>query len=143
MRTTTIICFAISISVPIYVAIAWFMASQSTQADNVPAPVVYGLVASAGALLIAAAAVSRRMKTAAATKPTLGERVEAQRIATIISFALREGIAVIGLVITLLGGDLRWCLGLATVSLVSMLLDWPKPAEWERLASDPATTPIA
>ena len=142
MRTTTIICFVISMSVPIYVAIAWFMATQGPRADNVPVPVAYGLAASAGALLIAAAAVSRRMKAAAATKPTLGERIEAQRAATIVSFALREGIAVIGLVITLLGGDLRWCLGLATVSLVSMLLDWPKPAEWERLANDPATAPI-
>ncbi len=40
MRTTTMICFAISMSVPIYVAIAWFMATQGPRADNVPVPVV-------------------------------------------------------------------------------------------------------
>lgn len=142
MRTTTVICFAIAMSIPIYVAIAWFMASHGPLDDEPPASVAYGLLALAAGLLIAAVAVSRHLKTAAAAKPTLVERLEAHRVATIVSFALREGIAVVGLVITLLEGDLRWCLGLATVSLVSMLLDWPKPAEWARLAADPATAPI-
>jgi len=142
MRTTTVICFAIAISIPIYVAIAWFLASQGPLDDEPPASVVYGLLALAAGLLIAAVAVSRRLKTTAAAKPTLVERLDAQRVATIVSFALREGIAVVGLVITLLDGDLRWILGLATVSLVAMLLDWPAPADWERLAADPATAPI-
>ncbi len=142
LRTTTMICFAISMSVPIYVLVAWFILSQGTRADNVPAPVISGLVAAACVLLMAATVVPRRLKAAAATKSTLGERLEAFRVATIISFALREGIAVIGLVITLMGGDFRWCLGLAAVSLVAMFLDWPKTDEWGRLAFDPATAPM-
>ena len=50
--------------------------------------------------------------------------------------------AIVGLVITMLTGDLRWCLALAAAALLAMLLGWPRRADMARLAGDPAAAPI-
>ena len=70
------------------------------------------------------------------------ERVASYRTAAIASFALRESVAIIGLVITFLSGDLRWCLGLAAAAALAMLLGWPRRADMVRLAGDPSAAPI-
>ncbi len=142
IRTTTIICFAIAMSVPIYALVGWFVARQDTMIDALPRPLLIGLVAVAAAMLVAAPVVSRRLKAAAAAESSLRGRIEAYRLAIIVSFALREGVAIIGLAITLLGGGLKWCLGFAIVSLLAMWLDWPGPAQWEALARDRSAAPI-
>jgi hypothetical protein len=45
-------------------------------------------------------------------------------------------------VITLLTGDLRWCLVLSAAAVLAMLLGWPRRADMVRLAGDPAAAPI-
>jgi hypothetical protein len=41
-----------------------------------------------------------------------------------------------------LTGDLRWCVGLAAAAVLAMLLGWPRRADMQRLAGDPAAAPI-
>ena len=122
--------------------IAWVLAGQGGVGTDLPTSVVFVLAAVAAGVLIGAGVVFGRLKSVAATKKTPMERLAAYRTATIIAFAPRESAAVIGLCITLLGGDIRWCLGLGAVSVISMLLDWPKASELKRLAADPTTAPI-
>jgi F0F1-type ATP synthase membrane subunit c/vacuolar-type H+-ATPase subunit K len=100
------------------------------------------LAAIAVAQLLIARVVWGAMVQSASRKATALERLAAYRTATVVAFALRESTALIGLVLTLLGGDLRWCLGLSTLAVVAMLAGWPRRADMVRLAADPDRLPI-
>ena len=143
-RVTIVICFAILASLPIYVAVAWMVVGQRAGAAGAGlTPVLVWALAAAGiALLAAAQGAWAAMKRAAVARPTPSERLAAYRTATIVSFALREAAAIVGLVITMLTGDLRWCLALAAAAVLAMLLGWPRRADMVRLAGDPAAAPI-
>ncbi len=143
-RTTTVICFAILMAVPIYVVVAYLVVGQNaiTAVPELAPVVVWVLAAIAVAQLLVASVVAGKLKTAAASKPTAEERLASYRVSIIVGFALRESTAIIGLVITFLSGDLVWCVGLGALSIASMLLAWPKRSEAEALAADPATAPI-
>ena len=143
-RVTNIIAAAILASVPIYMAIAWLVAptvATSSSSDDL-APMLAGIFAvlSAGHLVLAQLLFASRVR-AAETLPTPEERLASYRVAVIIAFALREAVALYGLVLTFLSGDIRWCLGFGAVALVSMVLGWPRRSAMERLASD--VPPIA
>lgn len=144
MRVTTLICFAILMAVPIYMVVAYVAVGQNPEAyaSGIGPTVIWIIAAVAVAQIPVAAAVSGSLKRAAAVKPTLGERLASFRVATIVGFALRESAAIMGLVITFLTGDVRWCLGLGALAMASMLFAWPKRSEAEALAADPATAPI-
>ena len=143
-RITSLICFAIMASIPFYVAIAWIVVGQSEGAAVAALPPVltWALGAVGIVMLVVAQAVWGAMKRAATAKPTAFERITAYRIAAIVSFALRESVAIIGLVITMLTGDVRWCMTLAAAALLAMLLGWPRRADMQRLAGEPAAAPI-
>lgn len=143
-RVTTVICIAILASIPLYVAIAWIVVDQGAGklGGGLP-PVLTGALAAAGiAVLAIAQAVWGAMKRGAAAKPTPAERLASYRSAAVVSFALRESAAVIGLAVTFLTGDVRWCLALSAAALLAMLLGWPRRADMVRLAGDPAAGPI-
>lgn len=143
-RTTTILAAAIAASVPIYMVVAWLVAptvaTASGNAELVPLLAGIFMVLSAGHLVLAQLLFASRVR-AAEKLPTPVERLAAYRVAVIIAFALREAVAIYGLVLTLLGGDPRWCLGFGAVALVSMVLGWPRRTAMERLASE--VPPIA
>ena len=143
-RTTMILAGAIAASVPIYMAVAWLVAptvaSASGSDDLVPLLAGIFAVLSAGHLVLAQLLFTSRVR-AAEKLPTPEERLARYRVAVIIAFALREAVAIYGLVLSLLGGDPRWCLGFGAVALVSMVLGWPRRSTMERLASD--VPPIA
>lgn len=144
MRVTTLICFAILMAVPIYCVVAFLAVSQNPGGfvAGVGPSVAWILATIAVAQIPVAAAVSSALKRSAASKSTADDRLASLRVATIVGFALREGTAIIGLVITLLTGDIRWCIGLGALALLSMLASWPKRAEAEAMADDPTTAPI-
>lgn len=144
MRAVTVICFAIFAAVPIYIVVAYVVVSQNPAgfASGVGPAAVWVIAAMAVVQVPVAAVVSGNLKRSAAAKPTVAERLASFRVATIVGFALRESTAVMGLVITLLTGDLRWCLGLGALAAVSMAMAWPRRAEVEKLTADPATAPI-
>jgi hypothetical protein len=143
-RTTTILAGAIAASIPIYMVVAWLVApTVATGADNDElVPLLAGILAalSAGHLVLASVFFANRVR-AAEKLPTPEERLAGYRVAVIIAFALREAVAIYGLVLTFLSGDPRWCLGFGAVALVSMALGWPRRSSMERLASD--VPPIA
>lgn len=138
-RTTTILAGAIAASVPIYMAVAWVVAPSVATAsgndDVVPLLAAIFAVLSAGHLVLAQLLFASRAR-AAEKLPTPEERLASYRVAVIIAFAIREAVALYGLVLTLLSGDPRWCLGFGVVALVSMALGWPRRSEMERLASE-------
>jgi len=145
VRSTTLVCAAIVVSVPIYVAVAWVLASTGSSASvggELPGILFWVLAVVAVAQLLIAQVVWGVMVRSASRKPAAVERLAAYRTATVVAFALRESTALIGLVLTLLGGDQRWCLGLSALAVVAMLLSWPRRADMVRLAADPATLPI-
>ena len=143
-RVTIVICFAILASIPVYVAVAWMVAGQRADASGsgLPAVLVWALAAVGIALLAAAQTVWAALKRGAAARPTPAERLASYRTAAIASFAMRESAAIIGLVISLLTGDLRWCLALSAAAVLAMLIGFPRHADMVRLAGDPAAAPI-
>ncbi len=52
--------------------------------------------------------------------------------ATLVSFALFDGAAVVGLVLALLTGQMRYGLIFALAAVLSMLVRWPRQAELDR-----------
>lgn len=143
-RVTTVICAAILLAVPVYVAVAWIVVGQGVGASGsaLPPVLTWALAAVGAALLSVAQAVWAAMTRGAAARPTPAERLAAYRTAAIVSFAMRESAAIVGLAITLLTGDLRWCLGLGAAAVLAMLLGFPRRADMARLAGDPAAAPI-
>ena len=145
VRITTVICAAILMSIPVYVLVAWVIVGQGIPGAvgvGLPQAAPWALGAVGVALLVAAQAVWGAMRRGAAAKPTPEERLASYRTAAIVSFALRESAAIVGLVITLLTGNLRWCLVLSAAAVLAMLLGWPRRADMVRLAGDPAAAPI-
>jgi hypothetical protein len=144
LRTTTLICLAILAAVPIYWVVAYVASSQSSEkfVSQVPSMLAWVLAAVAVAQIPVASAVAGALERSAGAKATVSERLTGWRTATIVAFALRESAAIIGLVITFLTGDLRWCLALGALAVLAMLAGWPRRGVVERLAADPTTAPI-
>lgn len=145
VRTTNLISAAILLAIPMYVVVALTMAADrgpvSTE-SGLPGILPWVLTSVAVALLLIAQVVRRSLVRAAAGKPTPADRLAGYRTATVVAFALREGAALVGLVLTLLTGDIRWCLGLSALAVLAMLLGWPRSAEAARLAADPGPPSI-
>lgn len=53
------------------------------------------------------------------------------RMSVIVTFALREGAAFIGMVIGILGGEMELGLGVAALAVLTMAIGWPKRGELE------------
>jgi hypothetical protein len=143
-RVTTVICAAIVLAVPVYVAVAWMVVGQGVGASGggLPSVLVWALASVGITLLAVAEAVWAAMKRSAAGRPTPADRLASYRTAAIVSFAMRESAAIIGLVIALLTGDLRWSFALSAAAVLAMLLGFPRRADMARLAGDPAAAPI-
>ncbi len=98
-------------------------------------------VAVALAMLVAAPLVHRRMLETAVHSPQREREVtalETFRLATLLAFILREGAAIIGLMVALVTGEPAWCYGLAAASLAAMFIGWPRREQLTGLLA-PAT----
>lgn len=138
VRVVHLIAGAIAASVLIYVVIAWLIAPTLGPTGMEPQTtrliaVIFGVL-SIGHLIAARTFFSSRLRSAA-TLPLPEQRLESYRIGFIIAFALREAIAIYGLALSFLSGDVIWVVVFGAVSLMSMLLDWPRRSDIERLAS--------
>jgi hypothetical protein len=144
VRITSIVCAAILMSLPVYVAVAYFTTSGGTRpaGPSLPAGGRWVLVALAIGVLAAAQVVWSRLLRAASAKPTQDERLAAFRTAATLTFALREAAGIVGLVVTMLTGELLWCLVLCGAAAAAMLLGWPRRTDAARLVADPETRPI-
>ena len=119
--------------------VAWLVAptvASATGSDDL-VPLLAGILAvlSAGHLMLAQLLFTSRVR-AAEKLPTPEERLASYRVAVIIAFALREAVALYGLVLSFLSGDPSWSSGFGAVALVSMIFGWPRRSTMERLASE-------
>ena len=139
IRLINIIAIALVASVLVYMVIAWVVtptvAEEGGDAGFIQMMAVIFAVVSLGHLVAAQMLFAIRVR-AAEKLPTPEQRLGSYRVAFILSFALREAVAVYGLILSFLSGDARWCLGFGAVAAISMLLGWPKRSAMERLASD-------
>lgn len=139
IRLTGIIAAALAASIPIYMIIAWMVAPASETAGLGEAEfrILSGVMAFLGVgNLVIARVLFARGVSRAETHATAEQRLGSYRTAVIIAFAVREGVAIYGLVLSFLSGDPRWALGFGAVALASMLMGWPKRSEMERLAAE-------
>jgi hypothetical protein len=92
-------------------------------------------VVSAGHL-VGAQVLHQILLAKARNRETPNERLAGYRTAIIIAFALREGVALYGLVLSLLSGDPKWATGFGAVALFSMVVGWPRRSVMEELAAE-------
>jgi hypothetical protein len=134
LRFLNIVCMALVVSVAVLAAVAWFVANgpgaMGLVGPPLPAAVAYFGVAVGVALLVAAPLVHRRMLDRTNASQRADERLdgalESFRLATLLAFILREGAAVVGLMVTVLTNEPMWCYILAALALVAMISAWPR-----------------
>lgn len=115
-RKLTILCLGFAATLPIFVGVAIVRvlltrarAPLSGETTLLPETLAFAAVA----LILVAPLVKRWLHDPAAT---------------IVAFLLRQTTGVLGLAITLLTGDLVWCVALCVVALLAMGVDWPRRA---------------
>jgi F0F1-type ATP synthase membrane subunit c/vacuolar-type H+-ATPase subunit K len=146
-----VIAAALASAVAIYAFVAWLildLLGREALAGGLPAPLPGVLVAVAAVLLLLAPVVERRLAAPArpaadAAPRAVDDPVERYRLAKVVGFALREAAAVVGLVVGLTTGDVRWTWGICLGTLVLMGLAWPRAADLptSRRGAAPAVEP--
>jgi len=134
LRFVNVVCAAMVTSVVVLAAVAWFVASGpgafGIVGPPLPPALVYAGAAVGVALLVAAPIVHRKMLERAAVSLRSSERtdttLESFRLATMLAFLLREGAAIVGLMLTLLTNEPGWCYALGALALVAMIWGWPR-----------------
>jgi hypothetical protein len=138
LRFLNVVCAGMVASVAVYAVVAWFLGTGSAMpGPELPDAFGWFGVAVAAALLVAAPIVQRRNLVATAT----GQRPEESRIAalegfrlgTLLAFILREGAAIVGLMLSLLTGEPLWCYALGAVTIVAMISGWPRREDLQEL----------
>jgi len=123
---------ALIFSTLIYVGVAFIMLQQDMgetafQDNRIPA-----VVAAAGVLILLLAGPIQKLVEG---QPAIGDTPETRcrqfQTATIIGQAIRESTAIIGFVLTLLTHDIVWVAGLSFLSLLAMVIYWPRRSRLE------------
>lgn len=132
--TMQIICTALMASLGMYVGIGWFLQKQGDfTMGPVPDGLPFILSLTGFSMLIVAEIVFRALAARARrVEPPEGRLIPYQS-AVVVGFALRESAGVLGLVLTLLTGDLRWVVGLSSFAVVAMVAAWPRRSTLEEL----------
>jgi hypothetical protein len=148
MRFLNVVCGGLVVSVAALAMVAWFMASGPGALGLVGPPLpdalVYLGVAVDVGMLLAAPIVHRKLLERAAVTVRADEQldtaVEGFRLATLLAFILREGAAIVGLMLTLLTNQPAWCYALGALAVVAMIWGWPRQEQLAGLlAGAPAT----
>lgn len=135
LRFLYVVCIGMILSVGVFAIVAWFVASGPGELGQVGPPVPHALAyvgfAVGLALLVAAPLVHRKMLARATSTVRADERtdtvLESFRLATLLAFILREGAAIVGLMLTLLTNEPMWCYVLAALAIIAMITGWPRP----------------
>jgi hypothetical protein len=126
---------ALTASIPLYAVVVFVVSSAQAPVDVAPPALRYVLYGAAFGLALLALAVAPRVGTDPAT--ALPFDVFLRR--TLISLAIAETSAVLGLVLFFLGRNLADFLVLAGLALAVILLGVvPRGLRWFRLREDPA-----
>ena len=140
-RTLLVICGAIVASLAIYTGVAAVVLQQSGGSlgeESLP-PLLPAILASVGVTMLLGAGFVSSLILGPARQPgrTVEERLAAYFQSVIVGFAVREGAGVLGLVITLLSGDLKWVLGLSGAAAIAMAVAWPRREKMSDLVNAP------
>jgi hypothetical protein len=146
LRFLNVVCAGLVVSVAVYAMVAWFIGSGDGSimgGPELPSGIGWVGVAVAAALLIAAPIVQRKNLEGAARRQRADEAIvaalETYRLGTLLAFVLREGAAIVGLMLTLLTGEEMWCYALSAVTIVAMIWGWPRREDLDGLlAGQPA-----
>ena len=148
LRFLNIVSVAMVASVGVFAMVSWFVASGPGAMGPVGPPLpqavaLIGVAVGVG-LLLAAPIAHRKMVERAAVSLRADERVdtalESYRLATMLAFILREGAAIVGLMLTLLTNQPMWCYVLSALAVVAMIWGWPRRDDLANLlAGSPAT----
>jgi len=129
-----VVCGALVVSVAAFAMVAWFVSSgsgdQTSIGPPVPRAVAFFVLFVGIALLVAAPAIHKKTLERVVAHQRPDERaitvLESFRLATLISFILREGAAIVGLMLTLLTNEPMWCYVLCAAAVVGMIWGWPR-----------------
>lgn len=111
----TTICLGLAATLPIFVGVAFYRvvitgAEGALSGDSTLLPEALAFIALA---LVFMAPLAKRLLRSPVT-------------AALVAFLLRQTTGAFGLVITILTGDLVWCVALCVVALLAMVVDWPR-----------------
>jgi len=130
-----IVCGALVVGVAAFAMVAWFISSggpgeQTSLGPPLPRAVAFFGLFVGIALLLAAPVIHKKTLERVVAHQRPDERVttvlESFRLATLISFILREGAAIVGLMLTLLTNEPMWCYVLCAAAVVGMIWGWPR-----------------
>ena len=141
LRPLRIVCGALAGAVALYAVLCWVLLEGLAYRPQpgLPRSVPVALTMFAMILIL----LSSRLRTNVLRKALAGgglapvnldRLLEAYRRATLISFALLEGAALLGMVVAFLSGTVFYGIALGGASLVAMLTRWPGVADVDRIA---------
>jgi F0F1-type ATP synthase membrane subunit c/vacuolar-type H+-ATPase subunit K len=141
MRVTQTIAAAFMASIVIYMVIAAAVGptTESPDSDRLRDLATAFLVLSVGSLLVARVIFQSRLRMAREGATPI-ERLQRYRTAVVLAFALRETVAIYGLVLSFATGDGRWVFGFGLVALATMAMGWPRRSQMVELTG--AVQPI-
>lgn len=145
LRGTRVICMALAGTVLAYGILGWFLIEgfQLHPFGQLPAALPISLTFLAAVLILLGSRIRTAvLRTGLTSSPSsrgprevdLNSLVPAYQRATLVSFAILEAAALLGLLVALLSGSSFYGLVLCLASFLSMLVRWPKAEEVDRLA---------
>jgi len=137
LLTSVLITLAMMVSVVIYVPVAIFFVRSGQTFATAETPGLHGVLLGAAMLCAAGGLGFFRMQTKPLfedSRATSPELVLTRLLrARIVGLALAETAAILGLVLTLTTGNIRWSVALSLISLATMAALWPRRRQLERL----------
>jgi hypothetical protein len=142
LRGTRVLCTALAGCVLAYGIAGWFLIEgfQIHPFGKVPNALPISLTFLAAVMILLGSRIrtallrSGLMANPLSRQVDLGNLIPAYQRATLVSFAVLEVAALMGLLVALLSGSSFYGLVLCLASFFSMLLRWPKAEEVDRLA---------
>ena len=141
LRRLRTACIVLAATVLLYAIVGWFLIEgfQLRPFGKVPEALPLSMTFFAAVLILLASRLRSGILRGGLPSirgiPTdLGNLVSAYQRATLVSFAILEFAALIGLLVALLSGSSFYGVVLCVASFLSMLLRWPNAREVDRLA---------
>lgn len=142
LRGTRVVCMALAGFVLAYGVAGWFLIEgfQLHPFGKLPDAVPLSLTFLAAVLILLGSRIrtailkSGLIRSLASGQVELGNLIPAYQRATLVSFAVLEFAALMGLLVALLSGSSFYGLVLCLASFFSMILRWPRAEEVDRLA---------
>lgn len=142
LRGTRAVCMALAGFVLAYGIAGWFLIEgfQIHPFGRIPQAIPISLTFLAAVMILLGSRIRTALLRSGLTTSLVSRQVElanlipAYQRATLVSFAVLEAAALLGLLVALLSGSSFYGLVLCMASFFSMLLRWPRAEEVDRLA---------